>query len=70
MPKWWDVKEPEEELITVKEFANALRMKQETVWALVRADVIPAIRLPTGTIRIRKAVLDQYLNAPQEQSDG
>ena len=68
MPKWYDIRAPREEdlLVTVKEFARRTRMAEVTVRALVREQIIPAIHLPGGGIRIRKSVLDSYLHSSKK----
>lgn len=48
-------------LFTTKEVAALLRVSQATVARWVRLDQLPAIRLPSGQLRIRKADVDRLL---------
>ncbi len=48
-------------LLTTKEVAALLRVSQATVARWVRLDQLPAIRLPSGQLRIRREDVDRLL---------
>jgi excisionase family DNA binding protein len=48
-------------LLTTKEVAALLRVSQATVARWVRLDQLPAIRLPSGQLRIRRQDVDQLM---------
>lgn len=50
------------ELLTVREVADAIRVSTMTVYRLIRAGALPAIRVGKH-FRIRTRDLDQYLDA-------
>lgn len=49
-------------LLTVAEVARQLRLARRSVYRWVEAGWIPAVRLPSGTLRIRADVLDDIVN--------
>jgi len=56
------VSERQHELLTVREIADAMRVSTMTVYRLIRAGALPAIRVGKH-FRIRARDLDQYLEA-------
>ena len=48
-------------LFTVDEVAAILHQHPVTLYGLIRAGALPAVRLGTRSIRIREADLEQYL---------
>jgi excisionase family DNA binding protein len=56
------VSERQHELLTVREVADAMRVSTMTVYRLIRAGALPAIRVGKH-FRIRARDLDEYLKA-------
>ncbi len=56
------VGERQHELLTVREVADAMRVSTMTVYRLIRAGALPAIRVGKH-FRIRARDLDEYLEA-------
>ena len=56
------VGERQHELLTVREVADAMRVSTMTIYRLVRAGALPAIRVGKH-FRIRARDLDEYLEA-------
>jgi excisionase family DNA binding protein len=56
------VSERQHELLTVREIADAMRVSTMTVYRLIRAGALPAIRVGKH-FRIRARDLDEYLEA-------
>jgi excisionase family DNA binding protein len=56
------VSEHQHELLTVREVADAMRVSTMTVYRLIRAGALPAIRVGKH-FRIRARDLDEYLEA-------
>jgi excisionase family DNA binding protein len=56
------VSERQHELLTVREVADAMRVSTMTVYRLIRAGALPAIRVGKH-FRIRARDLDEYLEA-------
>jgi excisionase family DNA binding protein len=56
------VSERQHELLTVREIADAMRVSTMTVYRLIRAGSLPAIRVGKH-FRIRARDLDEYLEA-------
>jgi excisionase family DNA binding protein len=56
------VGERQHELLTVREIADAMRVSTMTVYRLIRAGALPAIRVGKH-FRIRARDLDRYLEA-------
>lgn len=59
----------EHRLLTVREVADAMRVSTMTVYRLIRAGQIPAIRVGKH-FRIREADLDQYLEVRMVRGGG
>jgi excisionase family DNA binding protein len=55
----------EELILTPKELAHYLRLNQQTIYRMVARGDIPVIRIGR-TVRFRKAVIDDWLNAKTE----
>ena len=50
-----------ERLLNAREVAECLSLSPETVLSWVRAEKLPAFRLPNGAIRFRHADLESWL---------
>ena len=59
---------PDEQLLTVAEVADRLRVSTMTVYRLVKAGELPAYRVGKN-YRIRSADLDAYLSAGRTLAD-
>jgi excisionase family DNA binding protein len=57
-----NVGDRQHELLTVREIADAMRVSTMTVYRLIRAGALPAIRVGKH-FRIRARDLDQYLES-------
>ena len=57
-----DALDGEFELLTVREVADTMRVSTMTVYRLIRADALPAIRVGTH-FRIRNRDLEAYLES-------
>jgi excisionase family DNA binding protein len=58
------------DLLTVSQVATLLQVGAATVRRWVREDHLPAVRLPSGGIRIRQAALDAIVALDQRPSAG
>jgi excisionase family DNA binding protein len=60
---------PEHRLLTVREVADAMRISTMTVYRLIKAGDLPAIRVGKH-FRIRESDLSQYLDAQTVRGGG
>jgi excisionase family DNA binding protein len=51
----------EPELLTANEAAERLRVSGDTVRRWIRLDILPAVRLPSGQVRIRREDVERLL---------
>ncbi len=58
-----------EELLTVKEVALTLNVQRQTVWNWVKKGKLPAVRLPSGRIRVRKEEIVKLLWAKFKEGE-
>lgn len=56
-----------DEFVTVAEIADLLKVNQQTVRNWVDAGDLPAVRVGTRRVRVRRSDLDAYLEAASEQ---
>jgi excisionase family DNA binding protein len=59
----------ERELLTIPETASRLRVSEKTVRRLVRAGILPAVRVSAGAIRIEADELDDWLDERRTHQD-
>jgi len=58
-----------DEVLTIKEVAALLKLAEKTVYAMANAGEIPAFKI-RGQWRIKRAELDQWLDAQPRGGDG
>ena len=51
----------DDELLTTTQAAAMLKVTRQTVARWVRLDLLPAVRLPSGTLRIRREDVEKLL---------
>jgi excisionase family DNA binding protein len=54
-----------DDLLTTAEAARMLRVSQKTIGRWVRLGQLPAVRLPSGQLRIKRAEVDRLLASDQ-----
>ncbi len=60
----------EDSLVTVKEVADYLRLKEQTVYLLARQNKIPSLKIG-GSLRFKRSQIDAWLLAePKKESSG
>jgi excisionase family DNA binding protein len=58
----------EEDLLTTTEAARMLHVTRHTVARWAKLDLIPSIRLPGGTLRIRRSDVEKLLKREREDA--
>jgi excisionase family DNA binding protein len=58
-----------DDLLTTAEAARMLRVSQKTIGRWVRLGQLPAVRLPSGQFRIKRAEVERLLASDQPQSE-
>jgi excisionase family DNA binding protein len=58
-----------DDLLTTAEAARMLRVSQKTIGRWVRLGQLPAVRLPSGQFRIKRAEVERLLASDQPPSE-
>ena len=58
-----------EELLTVAEASNILRVRRETVRRYIKSGKLKAVSLPGGDYRLREGDIQKLLNRPAQKGD-
>lgn len=58
-----------EELVTVEEAANILRVQRETIRRYVKRGYLKAVTLPGGDYRLREKDIQRLLSLPAQKGD-
>lgn len=54
------------DLLTTSEVAKLLGVTRGTIWRWVRDGRLPAVTLPTGTLRVRREDVERLLRRPTD----
>lgn len=61
------IEPPRDRLLEVEHAARRLSVCQETIRSYIRDGLLPALRLPRGTYRIRESALDAFITSLEQQ---
>ena len=60
----------DDELLTIEQVANELKLHPDTIRRYVREKKLKAVRLASTALRIRRSELNRYLKERETDSDG
>lgn len=58
-----------DELLTVKQISEILKVTKDQVYRWIKAGTLDAVRLPSGTLRITMEVFEDFLHTKDEEHD-